>query len=189
MTKIPSVEERVEGYRTEIGEAVIATYPVDLFPDNKTAKTMRAMAPAIAGIVSHVIERAVEEAEQRGLEKSQAVLDEMMEMARKEERQKWCHQVYKDGNFQDSIPRWERQINTKYADLSEEEKQSDRVQVYPYIKALTADRTALLTELRDSGLLEEREYNIFKEKFNAGHNTLARKIKAHLDELINSTNV
>ena len=65
MTKIPSVEERVAGYRTEIEEAVIATYPVDLFPDNETAKTLRVMAPAIASIVSHVIERAVEEAEQR----------------------------------------------------------------------------------------------------------------------------
>jgi len=47
-------------YQTEIEEAVIATYPVDLFPDNETAKAMRKMAPAIASIVLPVIERAVE---------------------------------------------------------------------------------------------------------------------------------
>ena len=47
-------------YQREIEEAVIATYPVDLFPYNKTAKTMRKMAPAIASIVLPVIERAVE---------------------------------------------------------------------------------------------------------------------------------
>jgi len=46
-------------YQTEIEEAVIATYPVDLFPDNETAKAMRKMAPAIASIVLPVIERAV----------------------------------------------------------------------------------------------------------------------------------
>jgi len=104
--------------------------------------------------------------------------------------QKWCHQVYKNGNFQDSMPRWERQINTKYADLSEEEKQSDRVQVYPYIKALTADRLALLTELRDSGLLEEiREDGYTSREEVLVNNQKVRAIKAHLDELINSTNV
>jgi len=85
--------------------------------------------------------------------------------------------------------RWERQINTKYADLSEEEKQSDRDQVYPYIEALTADRLALLTELRDSGLLEEEEELMPSEYLSGkqhGHNTLAHNIKAYLDELIKS---
>ena len=64
-------------------------------------------------------------------------------------------------------------------------------------KALTADRLALLTELRESGLLEEvipvvdeMVDNPEKERVNreiAGNNTLARAVKAHLDELINST--
>jgi len=64
-----------------------------------------------------------------------------------------------------------------------------------YAEALTADRTALLTELRDSGLLEEKvdKFNhvgsdpdkIHKTGITYGHNTLARAIKAHLDELIN----
>ena len=90
--------------------------------------------------------------------------------------------------------RWERQINTKYADLSEEEKQSDRDQVYPYIEALTADRLTLLTELRDSGLLEELDAGeapsdnaVGSEQRTFGSNRTKRAIKAHLDELINST--
>ena len=63
-------------------------------------------------------------------------------------------------------------------------------------KTLTADRLALLTELRDSGLLEEKDTSAFYNdpvhpiRANyAGHNTLARAIKAHLDELINPTSV
>ena len=55
-------------------------------------------------------------------------------------------------------------------------------------QALTAQRTALLTELRDSGLLEEK-VNHFRcitlEAKCDGHNTLARAIKDHINNLIN----
>ena len=57
-------------------------------------------------------------------------------------------------------------------------------------KALTADRLALLTELSESGLLEEKEELMPSEYLSGkqhGHNTAVRDIKAHLDELINST--
>jgi len=60
------------------------------------------------------------------------------------------------------------------------------------IKTFTADRTALLTELRDSELLEEKSPDNGDTDYdyiNWGHNTLARAIKAHLDELIKSNNV
>jgi len=58
-------------------------------------------------------------------------------------------------------------------------------------QALTADRIALLTQLRNSEMLEDA----YSEKTDAelsiyqklGHNALARKIKAHLDELIKTT--
>jgi len=60
-------------------------------------------------------------------------------------------------------------------------------------KALTADRLALLTELRDSGLLEEVipvgdeiVDNPEKERVNreiAGHNTLARNIKEFMSNM------
>ena len=64
-------------------------------------------------------------------------------------------------------------------------------------KALTADRTAILTELRESELLEEKDewYTVpgsesehgkitSRDKRIIAHNTLAKAIKAHLDELI-----
>jgi len=61
-------------------------------------------------------------------------------------------------------------------------------------QALTAERLALLTELRDSGLLEEHKG--FKGKMRKvdeyyvdGYNTLAKAIKAHLDELIKSNSI
>ena len=58
-------------------------------------------------------------------------------------------------------------------------------------KIMRQDRLALLTELRESGLLEEKEYTQFISNEHItneevdGHNTLAGAIKAHLDELIN----
>ena len=63
--------------------------------------------------------------------------------------------------------------------------------------SFTAQRLTLLTELRDSVLLEEKnvevqsdgEYHFSENQKVEAHNTLARAIKAHLDELINPTNV
>ena len=71
------------------------------------------------------------------------------------------------------------------------------------IGLLTADRLALLTELRDSELLEEvkpnekgggffmpdDKYTVYKKGNNHGHNTLAKAIKARLNELIKSTEI
>jgi len=71
-------------------------------------------------------------------------------------------------------------------------------------RIITEDRLALLTELRDSVLLEERTVKEIYPEANtevADHklacqvfgkecnNALARKIKAHLDELIKSTSI
>jgi len=60
-------------------------------------------------------------------------------------------------------------------------------------KALTADRLALLTELRACELLDDKRNRAGKCKMckerTKGHNTLARAIKAHLDELINPVSV
>jgi len=65
------------------------------------------------------------------------------------------------------------------------------------IFALTAARTALLTELRDSGLLEEEKdcedcndcESMMSCPRKESHNTLARAIKAHINNLINPTSV
>jgi len=70
------------------------------------------------------------------------------------------------------------------------------VQQYLAEDMLTTDRTALLTELRDSGLLEERDTSAFRNDpmhpanlYYKGYNTLARDIKVHINDLINPTNV
>jgi len=64
-------------------------------------------------------------------------------------------------------------------------------------KALTAQRTAILTELRDSELLEDEKdcencndcESMMSCPRKESHNTLARAMKAHLDELIKSNSV
>ena len=61
------------------------------------------------------------------------------------------------------------------------------------VQTLTADRLALLTELRDCELLDKKgnragKYGMCEER-TIGHNTLAKAIKAHLDELIKSNSV
>ena len=61
---------------------------------------------------------------------------------------------------------------------------------------LTADRTTLLTELRESELLEDEKdcencndcESMMSCPRKESHNKLARAIKAHLDELIKPTN-
>jgi len=63
-------------------------------------------------------------------------------------------------------------------------------------QTLTADRTALLTELRDSGLLEELDAGeapsdnaVGSEQRTFGSNRTKRAIKAHLDELIKANSI
>jgi hypothetical protein len=46
--------------------------------------------------------------------------------------QTWLHKVVADGKFDEYRPRWERQINTPYAELSQLEKYSDMEQVDRY---------------------------------------------------------
>ena len=82
------------------------------------------------------------------------------------------------------------------------QKKQGQATVYCYTQTqleniLINQRTALLTELRDSGLLEEVKNKkipqdfekfsdwVFYEGKHVGHNTLARAIKAHLNNLIN----
>ena len=76
--------------------------------------------------------------------------------------------------------------------LETNEQYLERVQ-----KIMQQDRLALLTELRDSGLLEEKTKEtegVVHEtalglQNRKAHNTLARDIKTHLDELIKSTSI
>lgn len=57
--------------------------------------------------------------------------------------QKWCHKVLRENNpspeQSDILERWDRQIETTYAELSEKEKQSDRDQVMRYWPLIQAN--------------------------------------------------
>ena len=85
-----------------------------------------------------------------------------------------------------------------------DEPEEEDVHVYEEFKefltqALTAQRTALLTELRDSGLLKNKPMSVFSfvlrgeelEQYMRykGHNLAVEAIKAYLDKLIKSNNV
>ena len=54
--------------------------------------------------------------------------------------QKWCHKVLRENcpspELEKVLKRWDKQIETKYKDLSEEEKNSDRDQVNRYWKLI-----------------------------------------------------
>ena len=57
--------------------------------------------------------------------------------------QKWCHKVLRENNpspeIGDVLERWDRQIETPYAKLSEKEKDSDREQVDRYLPLIQSE--------------------------------------------------
>jgi len=80
-------------------------------------------------------------------ETKQAKMRELLEKFAEIEHNRWAKwqkyvhsKMIADGNDEYALlplelyHRWERQISTEYKDLSEQEKESDREQVYPYIK-------------------------------------------------------
>jgi len=67
--------------------------------------------------------------------------------------QKWCHKVLRENNPSpeqgDILERWDRQIETPYAELSEKEKQSDREQVDRYWQLVQAHTNAEIAKVLD----------------------------------------
>jgi hypothetical protein len=76
--------------------------------------------------------------------KNHAAFESLVEELAAQEHQRWAHwqkyvhdkgQRQPDGSIvlpADLVAHWERQINTQYADLTAEEKESDREQVKKY---------------------------------------------------------
>lgn len=79
-------------------------------------------------------------------------VDEIVEEFANLEHERWskwqqwvfdCSIENEDGSVtipKEKVERWKRQIATPYTELTEEEKQSDREQVYPYTQTLQAER-------------------------------------------------
>lgn len=84
------------------------------------------------------------------------------------------------------VERWQRQIDTPYADLSEQEKESDREQVRPYLPILQEKIKELLIGLKE----EERDNPIPPIKgasefqYNSGYNQAVRKHNAKINKLL-----
>jgi hypothetical protein len=74
-----------------------------------------------------------------------------IEHIRWSEWQAWCHKVLRDNNPSpeqgDILERWDRQIATPYAELSEAEKQSDRDQVARYLPLIQAHYEKLMLDV------------------------------------------
>ena len=82
--------------------------------------------------------------------------------------QAWCHKVLREmiryndmeSNLEEILSRWEKQIETPYAELSEAEKQSDREQVDRYwhlIQAHTAAEIAKVLDRLEAELNEQKK--------------------------------
>lgn len=73
--------------------------------------------------------------------------------------------------------RWERQIATSYAELSEEEKEKDREQVRPYLpliqSLLLSERTRLEGLMPREELKEDADYYV-------GYNACLREVRQAL---------
>lgn len=89
--------------------------------------------------------------------------------------QKWCHKVLREqlnpngcsNDLEDVLLRWDKQIATPYADLSEAEKQSDRDQVMRYWPLVQA-HNARIKKQAEMATLDSLKYRMSKHFTNWG---------------------
>ena len=103
--------------------------------------------------------------------------------------QKWMHECSTknaDGSLTipaDKVERWERQITTEYKDLSEEEKESDRKQVYPYLDIITSYREqGVKAALEGHGIESGEDFNQATARFEAVTEAIIKKGTVWLSE-------
>ena len=118
--------------------------------------------------------------------------------------QKWVHEVSTkndDGSLtipKDKVERWERQISTPYAELTEEEKESDRKQVREYLPIVEEEINNKIrifyTILEKLILIYMAEKNTFELKYKndnkictyeQAHNVGFRAIEKYINEQLN----
>ena len=94
--------------------------------------------------------------------------------------QKWCHKVLRENNPSpeqgDILERWDRQIETPYAGLSEKEKQSDREQVDRYWQLVESyiaqEKAKWVSEVERTVVGEDEELAPQKQLANPIANTV-----------------
>uniref|UniRef100_A0A6H1ZC13 Putative ryanodine receptor, RyR, domain containing protein n=1 Tax=viral metagenome TaxID=1070528 RepID=A0A6H1ZC13_9ZZZZ len=62
-------------------------------------------------------------------------IKEIIEACAAIEHERWAkwYLWQRDNSTHENLARWDRQAKTPYAELTEEEKEKDREQVYPYV--------------------------------------------------------
>ena len=119
--------------------------------------------------------------------------------------QKWCHKVLRENNPSpeqgDILERWDRQIETPYAELSEAEKQSDRDQVDRYwqlVEAYLAQEKAKWVSQMEQVIGEDdevpprptgKEYLTRSQRTAVSKNVLRAKQRQALAKLLDKENV
>lgn len=68
--------------------------------------------------------------------------------------QKWVHEMFNKGHFPYMYPRWQKQIETPYAELSDKEKASDMEQVDRYWPLIEAHEKVAIRRVLEE-LLED----------------------------------
>ena len=79
--------------------------------------------------------------------------------------QRWCHKVLRENcpspELERVLARWDRQIKTKYKDLSEQEKESDRKEVRKYTLLISNLRKQAIRETLERVKLEKKKVEMF----------------------------
>ena len=79
--------------------------------------------------------------------------------------QRWCHKVLRENcpspELERVLARWDRQIKTKYKDLSEQEKESDRKEVRKYTLLISNFRKQSIRETLERVKLEKKKVEMF----------------------------
>lgn len=82
--------------------------------------------------------------------------------------QEYAHQVFRDGNYQTFMPRWEQQIKANYSELPEEDKDKDRREVQAtadqILEIIQSEKDKLLAELLENS----RNYVLDKDNPDIG---------------------
>lgn len=76
-----------------------------------------------------------------GIKNKDEIIEQLaaIEHQRWSDWQKWVHIVFNEGKFNEFMPRWEKQINTEYRQLTREDQLKDIEQVkryWPIIESL-----------------------------------------------------
>ena len=111
-----------------------------------------------------------------------------MEHERWSSWQKYLHSLFpknEDGSITitpERVKHWERQIATKYSELSEKEKEYDRVEVRKYLPLLFSQQLALVEKIKK--MIKEKRRKIYSDKYNSTQEDINYSYNKALDDIL-----